>query len=124
MWIARIARPGAIYDASAAAQTFSVGEMGIFTEEEETEVRQIEEVYFLIEEDLYDHMPGFARFKSRKQEADKANILKRERRLTPRKPIYGTKFNVFKTGYTEIERGREIPNQISKYELGRRRNRD
>ena len=27
MWIARIARPGAIYDASAAAQTFSEGEM-------------------------------------------------------------------------------------------------
>ena len=25
MWIARIARPGAIYDASAAAQTFSDG---------------------------------------------------------------------------------------------------
>ena len=30
MWIARIARPGAIYDASAAAQTFSVEEMVIF----------------------------------------------------------------------------------------------
>ena len=27
MWIARIARPGAIYDASAAAQTFSTGEL-------------------------------------------------------------------------------------------------
>ena len=35
MWIARIARPDAIDDASAAAQTFSVGEMGIFIEEEE-----------------------------------------------------------------------------------------
>ena len=27
MWIARIARPGAIYDASAAAQTFAEGEL-------------------------------------------------------------------------------------------------
>ena len=27
MWIARIARPGAIYDASAAAQTFPTGEL-------------------------------------------------------------------------------------------------
>ena len=35
MRVARIARPDAIYGASAAAQTFSVEEMEIFIEEEE-----------------------------------------------------------------------------------------
>ena len=35
MWVARIAQPGAIYDASASARTFSTGEMIEFWEEEE-----------------------------------------------------------------------------------------
>ena len=37
MRVARIARPDAIYGASAAAQTFSVEEMENFIEEEEEE---------------------------------------------------------------------------------------
>ena len=36
MWVARIARPGAIYDAPAAAQTFSVGKRSIFWKKTET----------------------------------------------------------------------------------------
>ena len=35
MWIARITRPGAIYEASAAAQTFSVGKALDISEEKE-----------------------------------------------------------------------------------------
>ena len=35
MWIARFERPGAIYDASAAAQTFPVGKMVDILEERE-----------------------------------------------------------------------------------------
>ena len=54
MWIARIARPDAIYDASAAAQTFSVGEMEIFIEEEEEkEVQKTEEELSLKEEEEF-----------------------------------------------------------------------
>ena len=60
MWIARIARPGAIYDASAAAQTFSDGELmgvlekgGRILESEEKEVSKGGE-----KED-FGHMPGF-----------------------------------------------------------------
>ena len=46
MWIARIARPGAIYDASASAQTFSTGEMMEFLEEESA-LSENEEKIFL-----------------------------------------------------------------------------
>ena len=82
MWVARIARPGAIYDASAAAQTISVEEMKCFSEEEEEEdeeekeVQEIEEFCYSKEEeeDLFDHMPGFANSKSRNLEANKVNI--------------------------------------------------
>ena len=81
MWIARIARHDAIYDASAAAQTFSVEKMEIFIEEEgeeEKEVQKIEEELPLKEEEeFFDHMPDFANFKLRRLEANKANILKK-----------------------------------------------
>ena len=44
MWIARIARPGAIYDASASAQTFATGEMMDFLEEAEGEESSLSEI--------------------------------------------------------------------------------
>ena len=76
MWIARIARPGAIYDASASSQTFPTGEMMDFlAEEEEITLSENEEKIFLTEED-FGHMPGFDEFKSRSQPANKANVLK------------------------------------------------
>ena len=46
MWVARIARPGAIYDASESAQTFPTGEMMDFPEEEST-LSENEEKIFL-----------------------------------------------------------------------------
>ena len=74
MWIARIARPGAIYDASAAAQTFSTVEMIEFSEEENLFFGRWE-VGSFIEED-FAHMSGFAYFKSKRKEANNANISK------------------------------------------------
>ena len=62
MWAARIARPGAIYDDSAAAQTFSDGELmnvleiggGILGNEEKEAPEDEEKEYF-------GHVPCFAR---------------------------------------------------------------
>ena len=65
MRIARIARPDAIYDASAAAQTFSkdemvefLGEESVCSDDEEKENSQGGE-----EEEDFEHIPGFAEFK-------------------------------------------------------------
>ena len=62
MWVARIARPGAIYGASAAAQTFSTGELDGCLEEENLFSGNEEKESFIEEEDS-DRMPGFADFK-------------------------------------------------------------
>ena len=81
---------------SSGANVFGGGKWGFFGRRRRgrgrrrKEVQKIEEVCSFKgeeEEDLFDHMPGFANFKSRKLEANKVNILKEERRLTPRKRI-------------------------------------
>ena len=111
MWIARIARPGAIYDASASAQTFSAAEMMDFLEEEEEEstLSENEEKIALTEEEDFDHMPGFAEFKSRRQAANKANILKTERSIRQKRILrYEAWF--LKKGDSEIEGRRYISN--------------
>ena len=88
----RIARPGAIYDASAAAQTFSTGDLVGFmeggnlfwgNEEKEAYIEEEEEG----EEEDFDRMPGFAEFKSKKQEVGKVNISKKNKKLIRRKRI-------------------------------------
>ena len=63
MRIARIARPGAIYDASAAAQTCTVSEMVDISEEKE-EFAENEEKEDSPGEGKSDfgHMPGFSEF--------------------------------------------------------------
>ena len=74
MWIARIARPGAIYDASASAQTFPTGEMMDFLEEEEEITLSGNEEKISLTAEDFDRMPGFAAFKSSRQAANRANI--------------------------------------------------
>ena len=61
MWIARVARPGVMYDALAAAQTFPGGKMidfldngGKFLEYKEKAAKEKEK------EKDFGHMPGFA----------------------------------------------------------------
>ena len=82
MWIARIARPGAIYDASASSKTFPTGEVVDLLEE--STLSENEEKISLTEEGDFDHMPGFAEFKSRRQSANKANIFKNKKVDTPK----------------------------------------
>ena len=60
MWIARIARPGAIYDASAAAQTFSTAELIEFLGDGNLFPDNDEKGPF--SEEDFDRMPGFADF--------------------------------------------------------------
>ena len=86
MRIARIARPVAIYDAPAAAQTCPTGELIEFAEEENL-FSENEEKESIIEEEDFDHMPGLADFKSKKQEVGKVNISKKNKKLIRRKRI-------------------------------------
>ena len=62
MWIARIARPGAIYDASAAAQTFSGGKIIDVSEEKEDILEIKENGDFRKKGDDSDRIPGFSEF--------------------------------------------------------------
>ena len=87
MWIARIARPGAIYDASAASHTFSTGELVGFLGEENSLSENEEKEPISEEEEDFDHIPGFADFKNKKQQANKVNISKKNKKLTLRKRI-------------------------------------
>ena len=76
MRIARIARPVAIYDASAAARTFSTGELIEFSEEGNLFSENEEKESFSEQQD-FDRMPGFVYFKNKKQEENNANISKK-----------------------------------------------
>ena len=61
MWIARIGRPGAIYDASAAAQTFSVGKWSICWEKKKTFHKNEEQEYSQKEwKNDFERVPGFS----------------------------------------------------------------
>ena len=63
MRIARIGLPGAIYDASAAAQTFAGGEMADLQIEKEefSKIEEKESSPIAIRND-FEHMPGFHDF--------------------------------------------------------------
>ena len=89
MRIARIARPGAIYDASTAAQTFP--ECEIIEENVECgEIFKIEEEEGLTKskENDFEHMPGFTKILHGEQmDVNKVNLFGGIRKLIRPKPI-------------------------------------
>ena len=87
MRIARIARPGAIYDASASVTKFSAAEMIEFQAGEFCSGNEGKEIFTEEDEEDFDRMPDFAEFKSGGQEANKVNILKSIRKLIHLKRI-------------------------------------
>ena len=78
MRIARTARPGAIYDAPAAAQTFSdVGILGVLEQVAGILENGEKEVSPNEKKEDFEHMPGFAKFMmGRQKDVNIANLLK------------------------------------------------
>ena len=89
MWLARIARPGAIYDASAAAQNFANFKPEIDDEENSFEENEKENAYTDNPKPSdFDHIPGFKNFMEKKSEnVNKVNLFKQRRRQVPLKHI-------------------------------------
>ena len=86
-WVARTARPGAIYDASAAAQTFHDGKM-VDSQVGNEEFPKIEENEDFQKERKtdFEHMPGFRTFlKGDQSIVNKANLLKENKKTDPSK---------------------------------------
>ena len=106
MWIARISRPGAIYDASAAAQKFpdgktieSKGGNGNFPQIGEQEDYQKEG------NNDFEHIPGFRTFlKAHQSSVSKVNLLGKIRRQTPSKnAFYSGRFDFSENATRELK---------------------
>ena len=95
MWIARIARPGAICDASESAQTFPTEETIEFLEEEEFCPKNEEKEIPTEEEEDFEHMPGFADFKSWRRDENKANLPKKNKKIDTSKTHFTVRSLVF-----------------------------
>ena len=103
MCIARIARPGAIYAASATAQTFSVWRMGIFRKKrrlfrkwEKEDTR--EEIKY-----DFEHVPGFSEIcmGGRGGNVAKVNLLKKTRNRPIENTFYGIEVVILKKAIRE-----------------------
>ena len=101
MRIARIARPGAIYDASAAAQTFSGGGLLDVSEKGGGSLENGEmDVSPIWKKEDFEHMPGFAKFMGgRRKDVNKGNLLKKRKKIdTSKNAFYGAKSYIFEKG--------------------------
>ena len=93
MWIPRIARPGAIYDASAAAQTFPGGELIGALEKGDGSLENGEkEVPEGGKKEDFGRVPGFAKFLGGGlKNVNKWNLFEIIRNLHFGNAFYGTK---------------------------------
>ena len=83
MWLARIARPDAIYDASEAAQNFANCKPDVSKEEiSENEIQEEEPINVDVPKPKdFEHMPGFKDFLLESpKEANKVNLFKKPRK--------------------------------------------
>ena len=125
MGSARIARPGAIYDASAAAQTFSVGktidilgEKEDFSENEENEDPQKER------ENDFEQIPGFSKIlQGRQTDVDELDLLKGNKKSGQSQKHLRWGVWYFRKGDSEIKRG-YLPHKNPECWSVRKRNRD
>ena len=91
MWLARIARPGAIYDAPAAARNFANfkpenGDGGISFEGNEKENAYTDNP----KPGDFEHIPGFKNFVEKKSEnANKVNLFKQRKKADTSKTPSG-----------------------------------
>ena len=83
MWIARIARPGAIYDESAAAQTCSDrGRVDVLEKCEEILENEEKEVAEGGKNGDFGHKAGCAEFTGgRQKDVNKVNLLKKNKQI-------------------------------------------
>ena len=103
MWIARIGRPGEIYNASAAVQTFSEckwsirwPKMGNFWKWENGDFQKARMIF--------DHMPVFSNFlQGEPSDVNKVNILKKTRNRAHLKQILRRLIFIFWKGDPEIK---------------------
>ena len=127
MWLARIARPGAIYDAPAAARNFANSKPGNCDGEisnEENEEGNANENNPKPSD--FAHIPGFRNFiASKSKDANKVNLLKKQKKADTSKTHF-TVANLifFEESNSEIKRGREVSDKVSQCGLGRRGHRN
>ena len=108
MWVARISRPGAIYDESAAAQTFSEGKM-VDSMGGNGDIPGNEERGFSARKNDFEHMPSFRKFYKRisRMPIRRAFWGKRESRPIADK-FHGREFVISEKGDPEINGGYQI----------------
>ena len=84
MWLARIARPDAIYDASVAAQNFANWKPDVSKGEiSEDEIQEEEPIKVDVPKpNDFEHMPGFKDFLlGNSKEASKVNLFKKPKKV-------------------------------------------
>ena len=121
MWVARTARPGAIYDASAAAQTFSVGEMvDILEEKEDSSENEEKEDPHKGSKNDFGHMHGLSEILQGKQsDVNKVNILKKNKKPDLSKTHFTVSNLLFPEKAIRELKG-EVKYQIKPPSVGRR----
>ena len=95
MWLARIERPGAIYNASAAARTFSEWERADL-EVGKAEFSKIEDEGYVQKEikSDFEHMPGFQAFlRKNRPNVNKANLSGEYGNQPRENAFYGIRFD-------------------------------
>ena len=97
MWLARIARPDAIYDASAAAQNFANWKPDVSKGEiSEDEIQEEPIKVDVPKPNDFEHMPGFKDFLlENSKEANKVNLFKKPKKADTSKTHFAVENLLF-----------------------------
>ena len=105
MWISTISRPGALYGASASAQTFETIEESTINPSGFEEIIDVT-LARAIGEENYSHMPGFEEFgRKSKKDANRANLMKKIKGRRVGNPFRSPKFGVFAKTIKKLKSG-------------------
>ena len=97
MWVARIALPGAIYDASAAAQTFREGGRSMFWKRKKTFRKMGKRRFLDRKENDFEHIPGFQNLHMRAKGCYASESVKGNKKNGPVEyTFYGAKYFISK----------------------------
>ena len=121
MRIARIARPGAIYDASAAAQTFPEGKWSTqWSKMRISPKMQKREIFRRKGRMIMSTFHVLKKTQERQSDVNKVDLLKKNKKTDPPKTHFTVGFGISEKGDTKIKGTRQISNKISDCRLVRK----